>query len=247
MAEKSIIYLTDNSLEETLATKCRQKLSEVAQEIPIISVSQKPIDFGENVCVGEIGRSWLSLYRQLKAGAERVKTKYVSIAEHDCMYTREHLDWTPPKDDTFYYNENVWLVEWQGNHPELNGMYSTYWAERRALSQLVCNSELLLNTVSKRLELLELDPKMVRRMVFAGEPGVSLINLESAQYWAKSGKPVHLQQLLKEYLETEKSDLFRTEIGNLDIRHKSNFTGPKRGKNRTFNHPYWGEFKKIIT
>jgi hypothetical protein len=163
------------------------------------------------------------------------------------MYTYEHLSWTPPRPDVFYYNLNVRLVEWGGNHPELNGMYSTHWEkDRKALSQLICNRELLIKTTSKRLELLSENPEEVRRVVFAGEPGVSLIRLKQARDIAVSGDSKYLFPYLKEYLDSETSDSFRTTNPNLDIRHSTNFTGPKRGKQRTFNDPYWGEFNKII-
>ena len=122
----TILYLTDNTLDPEIASACRVVLKREARDIPIVSVSQKPIDLGKNICVGEIGRNWISLYKQILAGLEAIETEFVVIAEHDCMYSHEHLSWTPPKDDRFYYNHNHWLVQWGGNHPEMNGMYS-YW------------------------------------------------------------------------------------------------------------------------
>jgi hypothetical protein len=71
---KTLIYLTDNSLAEPIASKCRELLVREAKDIPIVSVSQEPIELGLNVCVGKIGRSWLSLYKQMMAGLEAVKT-----------------------------------------------------------------------------------------------------------------------------------------------------------------------------
>jgi hypothetical protein len=45
------MYLTDNTLAEPLASKVREILVKEAQDIPIVSVSQKPISLGQNVCV----------------------------------------------------------------------------------------------------------------------------------------------------------------------------------------------------
>lgn len=244
---KTIVYLTDNTLDEKIATKCREMLIREAWEIPIISVSQKPVELGINICVGEIGRNWISLYKQLLAGCEAAKTKYVSIAEHDCLYTNEHFSWIPPKDDVFYYNLNCWLVEWGGNHPELNGMYSTYWKIRLALSQLVCNRELLIKSIMERLNLLDGATRLTKEMIGIGEFGVTNERMvRKAQEAAKSGKPIQLQGFIKDYLEKYTSDTFKTINPNLDIRHSSNFTGPKRGKNRTYDLPYWGKFKDIM-
>lgn len=240
----TIIYYTDNVLEEPIKTKCREHLVKTAEDVPIISVSQKPIKLGKNICVGEIGSNWLNLYKQLLIGLENATTKYVAMAEHDCLYSSEHFKWTPPRDDTFYYNENNWLVQWGGNHPELNGMYSQYWGQRLALSQLVCNRKLLLDTINARLNILDKDRKLVRKTVFIGEPGLS--KLRQAQRLAESGRPVHLQGFLKKQLDAEKYDTFKTKIPNLDIRHGNNFTGPKRGRNRTYDLKPWGKFKDII-
>ncbi len=62
---KGIIYYTDNSLDEEFAKLFRQRLVNAAPGIPIVSVSQKPIDFGHNICVGEIGRSLHMMWKQI--------------------------------------------------------------------------------------------------------------------------------------------------------------------------------------
>jgi hypothetical protein len=239
---KTIIYLTDNTLDEEIAKKCREVLLKEAGEIPIISVSQKPVDLGKNICLGEIGRSWMSLYKQQLAGLNEAKTKYISIAEHDVLYTREHFDWMPPRDDVFYYNQNCWFVQWGGNHPELNGMYSTYWGERCALSQLVCSRELLIEAIKERMYMFENGLKAIAN---AGEPGVAK-DLAYAYKLATSGSHVHLSGLMEKHLTKFSAETFKTKNPNLDVRHGSNFTGPKRGKNRTFILPFWGEFKNVI-
>lgn len=246
MAEKTIIYLTDNSLDEALAAKVREILVREARGIPIVSVSQKPVDLGLNVCVGEIGRNWVSLYTQLIAGIDASGAQYVGICEHDCLYTHEHLSWIPPRDDVFYYNSNCWLVQWGGNHPELNGMYS-YWPKRLALSQLVCKAALLRESVSERLALLRDGSKVTREFLGCGEPGVvSERALRKARAAAMSGKPIQIQRYLNDYLRKYTSEVFETKNPNLDIRHGSNFTGPKRGKKRCYDLPYWGRFAEAI-
>ena len=240
---KTIIYLTDNSLDEALALKCREILVREAGDNPIISVSQKPIELGTNICVGEIGRNWFSLYKQQLAGLHAAKTKFIAIAEHDCLYTNEHFSFDPLRDDTFYYNANCWLVQWGGNHPELNGMYSKWHGVRYALSQLICSRELLIASIEERLALIENGVQVVRK---AGEPGCMPLGFrQKVETWAKSGAPVQLQRYLKDYLEKYRSETFETVNPNLDIRHGSNFTGPKRGKRRRYSLEYWGEFKNL--
>lgn len=243
----TILYLTDSILDEKISSFCRKHLKEAAQDIPIISVSQKPIDFGQNICVGEIGRSWLNLYKQLQVGLEVIKTENVAIAEHDCLYTYEHFNFRPPRKDTFYYNHSMWLVQWGGNHPELNGMYS-YWPKRKSLSQLICNAQLLRNTIKARLDYIDKDRWLTKNIIFAGEPGLSRLSIKQkiAVRIAKSGKSAYLRTYFTDYLLKEKYSIFRTKTPNLDIRHGTNFTGAKRGIRRTYELPYWGKFNDVI-
>jgi hypothetical protein len=241
----TIVCLTDNSIQEPLATKCRTLLRRVAEGIPIVSVSQRPIDLGRNVCVGEIGRSWLSLYRQILAGLDAVETGNVVIAEHDCLYTREHLTYEPTDNGAFYYNHNHWLVEWGGNHPELDGMYS-YWPRRTALSQLVCSRDLLRQATEEVMRLLDMGLKVERGLHWYGEPGVVSEQFRKAFVEASSGRPTQLQTYLKEYVTHYKSEVFHTTLPNLDIRHSGNFTGPKRGKMRRYELEPWGRFADLM-
>lgn len=239
----TIIYYSDSLLDKKIEEVCIRQLKKAAGDHPIISVTQKPLDLGTNICVGEIGRSWINLYKQLMIGCEAAKTKYVAMAESDCLYTAEFYNFVPPTDDTFYYNENVWFVQWGGNHPELNGMYSCYWDNRYALSQLICDRELLLKSLYARLDLLENHNDEVAK-VSHGEPGLSRIRL--AQNIAKQPRGHSLAPYLSEFLETEKLGVWRTVEPQLDIRGGWNFTGPKRGKKRTYNLEPWGEFKAIM-
>lgn len=248
--DTTILYTTDNSLDEEIANTCRKWLVKTAGDIPIVSVSQKPIDLGENICLGEMGRSWLSLHKQLLAGLQAVKTKYVAIAEHDCLYSTEHLTWTPPTDDTFYYNDNMWLLQWKGNHPEFEGMYS-FWPGRYALSQLVSNRDLHLKSVEKRINIIDSDRGFEKQVLRLGEVGTTKLRgtLDALQSRAASGSCAYLRPLMKDfvaYLEDEKAEKFKTKEPTLDIRHGTNFTGPKRGKNRRWELPPWGKLEDLI-
>ncbi len=242
----TIIYLTDNTLDETLAEACRKHLSNAAREIPIVSVSQKPLSFGENICVGELGRSWMSLYAQLLAGLEATKTEAVVVAEHDCLYSPEHLSWTPPRADTFYYNHHHYLVQWGGNHPELNGMYS-FWPGRNALSQMICAKSLALESTEEVMGLLKMGLQTKHGLRWHGEFGTANTDFLKAALAASSGYPVQLQRYLKAYTTKYRSEAFETKVPNLDIRHGSNFTGPKRGGKRTYELPYWGKFDRWLS
>jgi hypothetical protein len=254
MSDLTILYYTDHSLSEPLFTFCQEHLKKVAGDRPIVSVSHEPIDLGKNIAIGKQKSSWLLLYKQLLLAVENADTKYVACAEHDCLYTDEHFSFRPARDDTFYYNENQMFVQWADkNHPDLKGMYSKWPGQRLALSSLICNMRLLKDTLDERLALLDKDRKLVRELVFAGEPGLSKMRaekkiekIEQGRRMASSGRPVYLKKYLKDQLEKEKYGVWHSEIPVLDIRHDGNFTGPRRGKRRTWNIPYWGKFEDVM-
>lgn len=247
---KTIIHLTDNTINDDIYNVVKRNQLEVLGDNKLICVSQKPVlEFGKNICIGEIGRSWMSLYKAMIAGLEAAETEYICIAEHDCLYTDEHFNFIPPDKDVFYYNENHWLVQWGGNHPELNGMYS-YWRKRHALSQLTCYRDLLLKSTREVINLLELGLKVEKGLRWYGEPG--LISDTFKEYCRRaytesvSGKAHQLQRYLKEYVSHYTSEFFKTVKPNLDIRHGSNFTGPKRGNKRCYDLLPWGKFSDIM-
>jgi hypothetical protein len=110
----TIIYYTSNREDEKFEAKVRQKLLEVKGDIPIISVSQKPIDFGKNICVGDVGAQYLNLYRQLEIGCKEAKTPFVISAEADCLYPPDYFNFTPPKvDECYLYNNILILHSWK--------------------------------------------------------------------------------------------------------------------------------------
>lgn len=245
MSNRTILYLTDNSLDERLAVKCRSHLLEQAGEIPIVSVSQRPLDFGKNVVVGDIGRSWLSLYRQILAGLAVVETENVVICEHDCLYTPWHLNYQPADGGVFHYNANFWLVWWSDRHPELKGMYS-YWPHRVAFSQLICRTALLQESTTEVMRLLEMGLQVSKGMKWHGEPGTVGEQFHRAYVEASSGRSTQLQGYLKDYVTKYGSMFFKTVLPNLDIRHNSNFTGAKRGKLRRYELAPWGRFADVM-
>ena len=81
----------------------------------IVSVSQKPIDFGQNVIMN-LKRSAESMFKQILMGLEFIDTDIVFLCEHDILYHTSHFDFTPQREDTFYYNTNVWFLRWSDGH-----------------------------------------------------------------------------------------------------------------------------------
>lgn len=108
---KGIVYYTNNVLDEKIFLACQAQLNRCMEvwKFPIISVSQKPINFGQNF-VMNLESSLISMYKQILKGLEECNTDIVFFAEHDVLYHPSHFDFTPERKDHFYYNRNEWHV-----------------------------------------------------------------------------------------------------------------------------------------
>lgn len=226
----TIIYYTSNTLKGYFERSVMKILGGAINKKPLISVSQKPMKFGKNICVGDIGRSNESIFRQILKGCESANTKYVALAESDCLYTEEHFNFIPPKDDVFYYNENNWYAFWNGD-PKAKYSY----VKRMALSQLICNRQLLIKAMRRNLDLIEKGFIIRKGKSGACEPSACRYSeafVGSKEMWDK----------LPEQPEWT-AEYFKTALPNIDIRHKDNLNQGKRGSRVVARKlPHWGRF-----
>jgi len=213
---------------------CHKYLVRAAEDIPIVEMHQ-PKDW-------EL--SGLSMYQQIKLGLERIRTKWVAIAEHDCLYSHEHFSFIPQDDTFFWYNTNCWLVQHTNpNHSHLDGQYSL-WPGRRVQSQLICDAKKLREITEVQIAVTG-DPKWreIRRNKPIGEPGTVG---EKALRLTSGSRYSSLHGRIKDYLIGYKAMDFSTKIPNIDIRHGGNLTGPRRGSKRTYELSPWGRWNDIL-
>lgn len=139
---KGIIYYTDNRLGEPIFSVVQKQLLKSGP--PIISVSLKPIDFGRNFVLN-LTPSYLTMIKQITKALEESESDYVFFCEHDVLYPASHFDFTPFKDDIFYYNANVWRWKYPDN------LAITY-DRLISLSSLCVNRQLALDHYRRRLK-----------------------------------------------------------------------------------------------
>lgn len=232
---KCLIHLSEPSLNRDIASFCKESFLKESAGLKVVWIEQDK----------ETPKCWLSLYRQLMKGVEQADADHVGVCEHDVLYAREHLEHVPTDDVTFFYNSNHWLYQWSNvNHPELDGMFS-YWPNRTALSQLVCNRQLLYDLLRSRIAILEGNDKEIKEFTQGefGAPPPDVV--KKAMKWARrEGKATHIAPYVDKYIRATNCAFFKTEIPNVDIRHGSNFSGPKRGKKRCWGIPYWGNLNR---
>lgn len=108
---KTIIFYTGSTESESFEQKVRDNILRAKGNLPIISVSQKPIDFGNNICVGEIGKSYENAFKQVLIGCQAATTPYVVTCESDILYpAKGYFDFTPTDPTVIYTYDNVWLM-----------------------------------------------------------------------------------------------------------------------------------------
>ena len=108
---KGILFYTTNRLPIKFAKKVQNSLKAIG--LPITSVSLKPMNFGANIHIPFQPSKW-AYFTQILIGLESMKEDIIFMAEHDCLYPKEHFDFIPQEKDTVYYNQNWWKVRDDG-------------------------------------------------------------------------------------------------------------------------------------
>lgn len=106
----TVIYYTNNKEKPAFAERIQKKLLENIGDLPLVSVSQKPMEFGHNICVGDVGSSTQNTWRQFHIGAQEAKTRFVATAEADCLYPPEYFQHRPPDENVIAYAKPMWLA-----------------------------------------------------------------------------------------------------------------------------------------
>jgi hypothetical protein len=112
MRDLTCIYYTHNKERPEFEARIQRFLLHQLKKtgVHLISVSQKPMDFGHNICVGDVGISGNNTWRQFQIGVEAAKTKYVCTAESDYLHPREYFEFECPTDDTMYIMHPLWVL-----------------------------------------------------------------------------------------------------------------------------------------
>ena len=221
--ELTIIYYTSNRISEFFANNIRKQILKAIGNIALISVSQKPIDFGKNICVGNIGRSNYNIYKQALIGAKKAKTKYVAMCEDDVLYTPEHFTCYRPDDEHFAYNFNRWNIYTWSRPPIFS------YKHRIIMNQLIAPRELLVKALEER---------------FKKYPTADTVPVK---VWSEIGKyERHLGVTIQKTVE------FNSPESNIMFSHSEalGYKGlgkkKKHGDKRVKELLYWGEAKKIL-
>lgn len=142
---REIIFYYDGALRHK-ALKEWSKKTIKASGLPILSIAlKKKIDMGRSIAV-HASRSHTTLYTQILLGLLVSEAKYVFFCEADVLYHPSHFEFTPPTDDKYYYNNNVY--KYRLSDRKVVG-YDCCW-----LSQICADRELLIKHYVKRFKII---------------------------------------------------------------------------------------------
>jgi len=187
-----IIYYTSNRLKSEIKEGCWRQLQQAGLPITV-----------NDTVVGQRGA--LSMFHQILDCLKRAQETYVFFAEHDILYHPSHFDFKPPRDDTFYYNVNVWRWDYYSDK------VVTY-DHHASTSGLCVNRELALAFYMRRLKIIE--DKGYDQLPTFGNP-----------VWAR--KMGYEPGKFNRDGESALSAEWRSEYPNIDIRHTRSMTHPK--------------------
>jgi hypothetical protein len=214
-----ICYYTDNNLNEPLYSIVQGFILDSG--LPIVSASLKPIAFGENEVI-KAKRSYPTMLRQIISCLERSTADYVFMNEHDVLYHKSCYFFIPPKDNIFYYNENIYRWGYGSNKAISHDRMIP-------LSCLCVNRLFALNHFKRRME-------------YITEKGFDLESGCNASWVRKMGFEPGTKKKKRGGFSNDDFDVWRSEYPAIDIRHKGTFSPPKCTL-ESFTHPpkSWSE------
>ena len=111
MKDLTVVMLTANKVPLKWAQYHKEVLIENSQGASIITVSYKPLDWGDQNFI-QTEYSMPNIYRQCLYAAQAAKTEFIAMIDDDCLHPKQHFEFRPI-DPGFYYNLNRWhLFTW---------------------------------------------------------------------------------------------------------------------------------------
>jgi len=237
---KGIIFYTDNQLKIKIAHAVQKQLKWIGQtkHIPVVSASLKKMTFGDkNIHFPHLKRGYFAMFKQILGALENSTGDIIFFCEHDVLYHLSHFDFTPKAKNKFYYNENVWKLNAE------TGKALHY--DCKQVSGICVYRETAIKHYRKRLRITE---KMMKKLLKEKDFNrfIRLMGFEPGTHNRK------------ERVDNLKSESWKSEFPNIDIRHENNLS-PSRWKKEQFRNkqftkgwteakeiPGWGKTKELI-
>lgn len=206
---KSVVYYTHNRREMAMFEMVQRQIKCGIGADRIVSVSSQPIDFGKNLVHSFVpDNGWLDMFEKILIGLENSPGDIIYLCEDDVLYHPSHFDFVPPRDDTYYYNVNVWKLRYKDG-------FCRRVDDCKQLSGLVAHRDLLIRHYRARVDSVRKNG-FTRRNGF--EPGTRSIR--------RGG------------YDNNPAASYSSTYPNIDIRHDDNATANRWLKSQFRNQKY---------
>jgi len=111
--DATILYYSSNKEAPEFEDRIIADLIKKSGGLPIISVTQKPMDLGKNICVGNVGASGFNMCKQILFGCMNTTTDFIISAEADCVYPEDYFTFRPKRLDVCYRNTNIAVLKYK--------------------------------------------------------------------------------------------------------------------------------------
>jgi len=208
---KGIIYYTNNRVNNSIFVLVQKFILD--SKLPIISVSLEKINFGKNIVYNGIS-GYISMIKQIIIALKNSKDKYVFFCEHDVLYHPSHFDFTPTRDNIWYYNKNNW--RWF-----IGSDIAIRYDRMISLSGLCVNREFALDHYKQR----EVNIEQLKDSFRSHEPSII----------RKWGYEPGTKKKKRGGFSDDDYETWDSKYPNIDIRHNQTFSRPKT-KLHEFKH-----------
>lgn len=201
---KGIIYYTNNRLDEPIFSTVQKQIANSG--LPIVSVSHTPLNFGKNFVLNEPS-GIVTMIKQIEFALRKSDVDYVFFCEHDVLYPNSHFEFTPTRDDMFYYNSHVY--RWDYPKDRLITYHRLI-----SLSGLCVNRKFAHDHYKKRLTKMyenEFDKDTSREPLWA----------------RKWGYEPGTKKIRRGGFSDDDFETWESRLPIIDIRHKKTFSPPK--------------------
>ena len=139
----AIIYYSSCREDPEFEKRVQDNILSVT-DLPIVSVTQKPMDFGRNICVGDVGASGFNCFRQQQIALENTDADFVISTEADCLYPGDYFKEDIFADDKCFRMNNLYVM---GDHRNY------YWRKLEGAAHAqVINRQFYLDRLNKLFE-----------------------------------------------------------------------------------------------
>lgn len=138
-------YCSSNRERPEFEQRIRDNILKYCGDITIISVTQRPIDFGKNICVGDhVGVSGFNFFKQSLIALQNITTPFALSIEADTVYPPDYFQFVPERLDKCYRNKNLYVM----------GQHRTYFfkKEEGATHAQIVGTEFYRKTLEKLFE-----------------------------------------------------------------------------------------------